>query len=202
MCPIEQLLGFLSDHPAGPIGPTDESARSTVERLLAAGWDQLEGGNHEGMQASKLNGRTEDLEWEPPTALTFVIERHGGYVKGSKSAELHRWQVDLKAKTAQLSISGRRRKRPFAPALNVPAIAGVLADKIANGQEDPCLRWSDEQRTRVRVLCRDAVRTNNGEAEATLGSRVKRLVKELCCLLTPQEWHFERRGSHSFFFRD
>jgi hypothetical protein len=45
-------------------------------------WADLEGASDEAMEPWKL-GRMENPEWLPPV-LTFVVERHGGTVLGSR----------------------------------------------------------------------------------------------------------------------
>src|SRR5262250_2809176 len=94
------LRGFLGSQPPGRLPP---AASETVRGLLMTGWDELRGSGDEHTYAEKLY-RAEDLTWDPPI-LRFILERHGGTVRGSTRAELHRWEVDVDRGVATCNTS-------------------------------------------------------------------------------------------------
>ena len=87
---LNELRQFVTLCPPGPIQDT-----RTLSQLLAACWDDLEGGRVHGMNAGKLR-RLEKAQWKPPT-LEFLIERHGGTMMGSTRAELQLWEIHIEA---------------------------------------------------------------------------------------------------------
>src|SRR5713101_1397585 len=102
------------------------------------------------MCADKLY-RLEDLEWNPPV-LSFVIERHGGTVKGSTRGKLQLWQVNLEKGIAQCNPNySFRQLTPRDPALRVEPIAEEIAHLIKEKKENEKLKWNAD-RARVRVL--------------------------------------------------
>jgi hypothetical protein len=142
---LAALRRFLAATEQGPI----EDAAALIA-LLAAVWPSLDGADDEAMASWKL-GRMEGPEWRPPL-LTFVIERHGGFVLGSTRAELQQWTVDLDTLTASVEGVGRRQLRPLAPRLNVAPLVAEIVELIAAGIDDDRLGWSsDRQTVRVRI---------------------------------------------------
>jgi hypothetical protein len=142
---LAALRRFLAA--AGP-GPIEDAV--ALIALLAAVWPSLDGADDEAMASWKL-GRMEGPEWRPPL-LTFVIERHGGFVLGSTRAELQQWTVNLDTLTASVEVAGRRQLRPLAPRLNVARLVAEIMELVAAGVEDDRLGWSaDRQTVRVRI---------------------------------------------------
>jgi hypothetical protein len=92
---MQQLLEYLSTMSPGEIADVGQ-----LDSLLAACWDQFDGGNAEGMEAYKLLGRMESISWNPPV-LSFTIERHGGTVLGSTRADLQSWEVNVRGRCAR-----------------------------------------------------------------------------------------------------
>src|SRR4051794_23218609 len=125
-----------------PLGPGSMSETTELERSLACCWDEFDGSAEGGMEGDKLLGRMESVGWQPPV-LTFVIERHGGIVRGSTRAELQHWSVNLDDATATLSRTGHRQLEPMSPRITTSEMrerAGRLAELIVNGRDDERLR--------------------------------------------------------------
>lgn len=114
---MQQLLEYLSTMSPGEIADVGQ-----LDSLLAACWDQFDGGNAEGMEAYKLLGRMESISWNPPV-LSFTIERHGGTVLGSTRADLQSWEVNVQNHSAICGAGGHRQLEPMQPKLNVKPIA-------------------------------------------------------------------------------
>ena len=107
-------------------------ARSS-RRCFSGCWDQLQGSRGGGMAAHKLRGRTEEMQWKPPT-LSFNIERHGAMVNGSSRAEVQQWRIDLDRKIAELAAFRRRQKLPMDKRLDVRPLAAEIAAFINAGR--------------------------------------------------------------------
>jgi len=168
--------------PPGPVADIP-----TLERLLAAVWDELSGDDG-GMEAYKLLNRMEKPNWNPPV-LNFRIERHGGTVLGSSRAEIQEWTVDLDKLTKTVETVGGRQVRPTQPRLDVKAIAAELFDAIVSGQPEDRLKW--EGTSKVRVLI-GKVLPEGSAVKDTLANRRKRLRNELTRLLAAEGWKLLR----------
>ena len=131
MAPPDTLATLLRSFAPGPIAA---GHRAAVERQLAESWATFEGSDAGGMEAYKLNDRTEQLMWTPPV-LSFRIERHGGTVLGSSRAEIQTWEVDLDRHGARLLGSGWRQVRSPAPKLDVTALA-VEPQQVVLGEAE------------------------------------------------------------------
>lgn len=116
-----------------------------LDRLLTDCWSDLEGSSEGGMEASKLQGRMESIDWQPPL-LTFVIERHGGTVCGSTRAELQHWEVDVERMTATIVKTGQRQIAPMARPVSVTPLAA--GDRRGNhpGPERPAAPMAGKRR--------------------------------------------------------
>jgi hypothetical protein len=168
-----------------------------IERLLANCWHHLRGSGEGGMEASKLLGRTEEMEWTPPM-LSFAIERHGATVNGSTRAEVQHWRVDLGSGTAALAYTGRRQLKPMDTRLDVRSVAAEIAACISAGsQEDHRLRWRGADY--VRVMTGDVISVTNKQ---TTARRRRRFALELERLLTADGWRRRPRGSQLVFERN
>jgi hypothetical protein len=160
---LVELLEHLSRLPSGPIENVDALAD-----LLATCWDDFCGSDSEGMTAEKLR-RIEQVEWTAPM-LTFVIERHGGTVRGSTRGELHRWTVDVRRGTADCSPCGYRQLHDRDKPLHTGPLVAEIVALIASGSNDPRLKWSSDRRS-VHVLVGDFI---TGEYKQTQTDRRKR----------------------------
>ena len=97
---------FMTEIPKGKIDDGDNIS-SEIENMLSKVWTLYDGASEEGMRPEKLHDRMEKIEWVPPI-LRFVVERHGGTVRGSVYAELQSWEVNLNERTA--SVAGGQRR--------------------------------------------------------------------------------------------
>jgi hypothetical protein len=182
---IESIRQHCASLPPGPVADVP-----TIERRLAAVWDELSGDDG-GMEAHKLS-RMENPIWNPPV-LTFQIERHGGTVLGSSRAEVQEWTVDLQSMTASVKVAGRRQISPLKPKLDVNSIAADLCSAILTGKQDDRLKWDGT--SKVRVLM-GKVLPERSAVKATLAYRRKRLRNELTRLLAPEGWKCVRPNDY------
>jgi hypothetical protein len=175
---LERLRQYLDS-----FGNSSGSASTDLPNLLARAWNELDGGDQESMHAGKLH-RIETAEWQPPV-LTFTIERHGGTVLGSTRAEVQTWAVNLDTATASIVGTTHRQLRSMAPRLNVEPIAREVAELIAEGADDPRLRWSAD-RSSVHVVASECLPP---AYEQTMAGRRKRLWAALAAELQSKGWH-------------
>jgi hypothetical protein len=177
------LTTFLATMPPGPLHDTAD-----LERLLNACWDAFEGHEDEGMTPEKLLGRMEKVEWQPPV-LTFVIERHGRICQGSSRANLHRWTVNIEARTASCEKIGHRQLHPMARRLDLRGMAEEIAGKIIRGEPDDRLRWHADGT--VQVLASKALPSDS--FQQTIEGRRRRLRQALVIAVEKAGWwHLER----------
>lgn len=176
---LEQLASYLSGLPAGT-----SPDQTLTEELLASCWDQLEGGEQQGMAGHKLRGRTEQLEWDPPV-LRFRIERHGATVLGSTRAELHDWQINVGNGTASCAPAGQRQLRRRQAPLDVNPIAVEVVELIRAGEEDEHLSWAARDRVRVEI---GKILPAGSAGKETLAGRRKRLRNALDERLRTEGW--------------
>jgi len=172
--------------PPGPVADIP-----TLERLLAAVWDELSGDDG-GMKAYKLPKRMEKPIWNPPI-LTFRIERHGAASLGSSRAEIQEWTVDLERLTASVKVAGRRQIGPLNSRLDVKSIAADLCSAILTGKQDERLKWDGT--SKVRVLMGNVLPEGSAVKE-TLAARRKRLRNEISRLLAPEGWKCVRPNDY------
>ena len=172
--PIDDLRNLLDDM-TGDIKPTPN-----LISALAACWDGFDGNGAESMGHWKLR-RMEKPSWDPPV-FSFIIERHGGTVRGSTRAELQRWEVNLDTLEAICFSNGRRQVQKSDSRANFQEIASELAPKILSKQEDERLKWKSDGSVQVVMA-----KVFPGSVAQTLSSRSKRLKEELLKILGP-EW--------------
>jgi hypothetical protein len=131
---------------------------------------------------------------EPPV-LSFTIERHGAMSMGSTRAELQRWRVDLRRRTASCERSrSYRQVVPRAEAVRVEPIAREVADGILAGRTDERLKWQEEET--VRVLVTRIFPRDSGYMQTITGRR-NRLRAALETLLADAGWREIRRDVYS-----
>jgi hypothetical protein len=172
------LKKFLSKLPPGPVHDT-----TALEELLKQEWESIDGSDFGGLEAYKLTGRLEEVQWQPPR-LTFFIERHGATVFGSTRAELQHWQVDISTWTARIASAGRRQLYPTAKRLDVREPAKHIADAIFNNLESPSLeRYPDG---RVKVLIGTIIPAHG--YQQTVTGRRRRFREFLGKLLAERGW--------------
>ena len=166
MTPLDQLRLHLRDLAPGSVKDT-----STLSDVLESAWGVLQAGDIRGlgMEASKLFGRMENVEWNPPV-LTFRIERHGGIVAGaSKRAELQEWEVDAEAGTVTGGQVGFRQLKPQAAPLSVAPLVDKAVALIQDHQKHEWLKWVSD--TRVRLLIAKIIPATN--PQTTSGRRTR-----------------------------
>jgi hypothetical protein len=73
------------------------------------------------MQADKVWGRLEELDWDPPL-ISFRVERHGAMFLSSSRAEMQAWMLNLNDGTKGFVTSGYRQARPREPNLDAGPI--------------------------------------------------------------------------------
>jgi hypothetical protein len=176
----DELKNVVAKIQPGPITDT-----ILIERPLACLWPELKGGDEGGMEGYKLNGRMENLRWQPPK-LSFTIERHGSAARGSTRAELQEWTVDLDQMTANYVPSGGRQCRPRNRPLHVTPEVEETVRLIIQGQKDPRLRWDGGDK--VKVLVQKIYPKEMGVPEQTLRGRRKRFKEALVAKLQAEGW--------------
>ena len=172
------LKNFLSTLPPGAI-----HGSTVIEKLLAHEWSGLTGSASGGMQADKLIGRAEQINWQPPY-LTFSIERHGATVNGSTRAELQDWQIDISSWTVQIISTRRRQLRPIAKRIHVREDAARVADEILNNRPSPSLKRYPDGRVKVLI---STIIPDDGFKQTVAGRR-RRFRESLEDLLSDQGW--------------
>lgn len=163
----------------------------TLERRLAAVWDELSGDDG-GMDADKLPKRMENPIWNPPI-LTFRIERHGAASLGSSRAEVQEWTVNLERTTTTVKVAGRRQIGPLQPKLDVKSIAADLCSAILTGKQDDRLKWDGKSKVKLLI---GKVLPERSAVKETLADRRKRLRNELTRLLAPEGWKLVRPNDY------
>ena len=186
--PMQKLKEYLRSLGPGPI-----SDMSQLPDLLADCWDELDGGNAEGMESYKLSGRMEDVSWEPPL-LSFIIERHGGFVLGSTRAERHKWGIDVEAKSANCVTVGHKQLRPMQPKWDPGPVVQEIVPLIANHQEDARLKWNEDGSVRVVI---GKILPEGSAVKQTLASRRKRFRNLLDQELTARGWRKVRQNVYA-----
>lgn len=178
--PLKRIRDYLT---ALPPGALTEDQCDDVEGILSQCWNHLAGGEDGGMDASKLNDRTEKMRWSPPN-LTFVIERHGGLVRGSSRAEVQGWTVDLDRKTASYAVAGHRRLGNVSKPLDAVSVANDIGKWIRDDVDDPRLLWLGATAVKVRIA---EIIPDDGPKN-TVRARRKRMKKALNSVLEPYGW--------------
>ena len=181
----------LKNVPPGDVG---DDQLNGIERLLSKAWEALSGGQEEGMQGNKLLRRMSSVSWNPPI-LTFLIERHGAFVRGSTRVSDQEWEVDLSQATATLLGERKRQKIPAQRPMRMAPIAAELADLILqNANADSRLkRYPDGS---VEILMKFVVPAD-GQFKQTVEGR-RKLRNELTMRLAPHGW---KRVSRTNKFR-
>jgi hypothetical protein len=177
----------LAAVPAGKVG-----AIEPVEQLLVEAWDELTGSDQGGMEAYKLIGRIEKMDWNSPL-LIFEIERHGAAALASVRAEIQGWRIDTANGTASMFHAGLRQVSPRDPNWDAKAEAKKIAGLIITYQEDDRLVWNEKGQ--VRPIIGNIVPGSNRQ---TIEERSRRFWDALIAELLPHSWikigrHLEKR---------
>src|SRR4051812_20694045 len=102
---MNDLVRLLRQLPPGPI---DDHAEELVAHLSRC-WDQFDGASLGHTTGDKFARGITRVTWTPP-CLSFALERHGAYARGSGSADVHHWSVNVSAKTARLAPRSQGRR--------------------------------------------------------------------------------------------
>jgi hypothetical protein len=168
-----------------PEGLLPSAVANQVVDYMIGNWGRLGGKvDHSKTYAYKLR-RAENVTLTHPATICFVIERHGGTVRGSIYAALHGWTVDLLNETAFYGENDRGRllyQRD--PPLNVVPLAHTIAKKIlSQDTQAKELKWKNPND--VRILPNTVIQPTNKQ---TTTARRKRLQGTLRDLLIPHGW--------------
>jgi hypothetical protein len=164
------------------IAPGDVPEPEELPDLLARCWNALMIADWQGMKPDKLE-RMEQVSWNPPI-LSFDIERHGGIVKGSVSAEVQRWSINVERQTASCTTRRGRVVGKRAPRLAIEPLVDRVVQRIEGREDDEWLRWLSD--SRVRVLIGNII-LNDGPQQTVAGRR-KRFGKCLGQALKQRGW--------------
>lgn len=184
---LEELKEYLRSVPIGPVVD-----RTNLQNLLIECWDEFDRSDEGGMTADRLLGRMEEIYWNPPI-LSFIIERHGAYVRGSTRAEKQNWDLNLETDIATLSNGGYRQLRPKQQPMNIKPIADDIARLVVENQRDNQLEWGADGSVRILI---ENILPHNSAGKQTLTGRRKRFREEIEKLLTAQGW--EKIGNYRY----
>ena len=167
-----------------PPGRVDVELCGGLVDLLADCWDSLPGASETSMTQRKISTeRVEELTWEPPF-LSFIIERHGGLVQGSKSAEVHKWTVDVESGKSVCRAAGFRRLKKFAERMDTQELARELVELIERRVDDPRLTLTGDTCVKVNV---SHVIPDDAAKQTTHGRR-KRFRSDMEALMHAAGW--------------
>ena len=175
---FDALREYLKGIPTGAIPSTNE-----VSTLLARCWDALKITNRQGMRPDKLH-RMEEVDWDPPR-LSFLIERHGGTVRGSVNAEVQGWIIDVEQQIGSCTDSGTRLVGERKARLNFAPLVEQVVLIIEDRKEDSRLQWLSDSRVRVGI---GAIIPSDSGAQQTVAGRRRRFGKLLEQALQHQGW--------------
>jgi hypothetical protein len=184
-----------------PPGPVENEIWGRISPILTDCWSKLKGGAETSMAAYKLT-RAEDLRWNPPF-LSFVIERHGRTVLGSKRADLQEWTVNLTTGAAECTSGNRfRQLSPNAPRVDVKPIVDKVCRAVVKGfGSQPC---HDKQI--IKWLTADDISIKHGElvggdCAQTISGRRRRFRTALIPRMEAIGWYCVSTGNTMKFRR-
>jgi len=189
---MKELLEKLKTIPKGPIKQVAE-----IGFLIAECWNEFSFSDDGGMETYKLQGRIENLNWDPPI-LSFIIERHGGIVLGSTRAEIQKWELNTEKRTALFSNTGYRQIKPKQKNLDVKLIAEDTAKLIVNKEKHERLRWSEDGSVYVQI---GKIIPEDSSFKETVVNRRKRFRTQLDEILEKKDWqklsnnHYKKANS-------
>lgn len=181
----------------GQVGGGDQSE---IGRLLAEVWGDLAGSDQGGMVGSKLEGRTENMSWQPPH-VCFDIERHGPTVHGSTRAKVQRWKVNVDTGEAMLERQPSRQKYPRAAGVRIRPLAKEVADAIVGDQDHPAVTRLGQDRVRVQFTEIESLLEPSQRSRSimTQEDRRRRFYWALTKLLKEQGWEVESTAGGYIF---
>lgn len=164
---VVALRKLLQSIPQGPVA-------GGIDQSLSEAWDDLKCIGRDGaMTASKIWGRLEKVEWNPPI-LSFQIERHAGMINGSSRVAIQHWEVDVENGTCNFVRKGHRQLFPMAKRWNPAPTAQELASHIRKGLDHQGLRWRKDGKVTINrgIIPACAKETKESRAQclnATIG---------------------------------
>lgn len=185
---MKDLLKYLKTIPAGSI-----SDKEHLEPLFIQCWEELDGWNSEGMKGYKLQGRMEDVKWDPPI-LSFSIERHGITVVGSTRATVQEWEINVQKKIALCENVRYRQVYKREPKLNVRQIAQEIVQLIIEGKQDERLKWYKDGSVRIHI---GKILPEGSSFKQTLINRRKRFRTAMDELMIDSGWQKIKHNLYS-----
>ena len=189
---MKSLRDLLSNIPPGHLSDGD---CLQILAELSQCWDAIPGSEVESTTADKLH-RAEDFFWISPI-LSFSLERHGGTVRGSSRASLHRWEVNTEKPEAWIVNTSVRQLSPKSQVMDIKKEANEIATLILNGVDDRRVTWL-EDRQRVQVNIGEVIPETN--PQTTQGLR-KRFRVALASLMSEANWTRKDVGNKIGFQR-
>jgi len=191
---IQKLISFLRDVPTGAV---PASICDELFKLVVASWNEFSGSGETSMGAWKImrDEAPEEVTWWPPR-LSFVIDRHGGAVLGSKRAERQEWTLDLDRKTADRRQIGFRQLHPNAPKLDVKSRADAVCKAVREGPNSATRFVSDgvvvwKSADELMVYHGKIV---GGTYRRTVSGRRKRFIADLKSKMELMDWELVSAG--------
>ncbi len=181
-----------------PPGKLSAADASRVLTALTECWASLRGSTDEKTLSNKLD-RAEVLTWDPPI-LSFVLERHGATVNGSRRAALHYWEVNTEDMTAHIARKTYRQLIPRSSPMGAEVmtrLAQEIADLIVQSKENPRITWLEKDQ-RVQINIGQIIPKTNAQ---TTQSRRARLSIRLSSMLASVGWNHKPGGRPWVFHR-
>lgn len=190
---MERLRQFLEKLATGLI--TEDQQPDLLSALYHA-WDKIEGGAAGSMTKDKVD-RAKSIEWKPPM-LSFVIERHGAFVRGSNRAELVGWNVDVSIGKATNYLHGHRELRPKDKKLDVKELVSRIVALLSSEQACEALTRKGDSEIEIHV---GALIPDEGPKQTAAGRR-KRFRTELIKVMGMHGWVVKENSRPYLFVRE
>lgn len=174
------LLNIVNSVNTGLINEADYNPK-IVEALVNA-WPHLSGSEDQNTTSDKLY-RAEKIKVEGD-CISFILERHGRTVNGSKRASMHYWQVDTKSMSATIIKEGYRNLEKNSPRMDTGKMAETIFVLINECKEDPQIEWK-EKFTRVKV---NIAKVIPDDVKETTNNRRRRFREALNKKLEEKGW--------------
>ena len=145
-----ELIKKLKQTPEGKL-PSD--LENEVLSYMEDNWDSMGGNADSTSMAGRKVRRADQITLTHPATLSFTVERHGGFMLGSKYAENQNWTCDL----VNDHVSGGDTCRGRAiikldKRLDVKPLAENVAKLILSHNKDSgLLVWNSEYDVRVKT---------------------------------------------------
>lgn len=104
---------------------------------------------------------------------------------GSSRAEIQDWTVHMDRMVAESVVVGRRQLRRMARKLDVKPLVMEVASLVAQGKEDPRLKWIDGVTVQIRI---GKILPDDSANARTLLGRRRRFAEGLRAKLMEMKW--------------